>query len=112
MVMTCLRIDWVVTSARHLVTHEGELLDLKLDPPAVVLLKVADAVRRWRWKKIEKSCPQLAVNGSGRGVVMEPLWQLLNAKTTSDDWSEKHNAGLRSAAAGRQFAQSRVKRCG
>ena len=28
------------------------------------------------------------------------------------DWSEKHKAGLRSAAAGRQFTQSRVKLCG
>ena len=43
---------------------------------------------------------------------MEPLWQLLKAKTTSDDWGEKHKAGLRSAAAGRQSAQSRVKLCG
>ena len=73
LVMTCIRIEWQVVSARHLVTHEGEMLDLKLDPPAVVLLKVADAVRRWRWKKIENICPQLAVNGSGRGAVMEPL---------------------------------------
>ena len=68
-----------MTSARHFVTHDGEQLDLKIDPPAVILLKVAEAVRRWRWKRIETVCPQLAVNGSGRGAVMEPLWQLLNA---------------------------------
>ena len=58
------------------------------------------------------SLSQLAVNGSGRGAIMEPLWQLLNAKTTSEDWNERHKAGLRSAAAGRQFTQSRVKLCG
>ena len=112
LVMTCIRIGWQVVSARHLVTHEGEMLDLKLDPPAVVLLKVADGVRRWRWKKIEKICPQLAVNGSGRGAVMEPLWQLLGTKVADKDWNERHNAGLRSAASGRQFTQSRVKLCG
>ena len=54
LVMTCLRIEWQVISARHLVTHDGELLDLKLDPPAVVLQKVVDAVWKWRWKKIEQ----------------------------------------------------------
>ena len=32
LVMTCIRIEWQVVSARHLVTHEGEMLDLKLDP--------------------------------------------------------------------------------
>ena len=46
------------------------------------------------------------------GAAMEPMWQLLNSKTTSDDWGEKHKAVLRSAAAGRQFTQSRVKLCG
>ena len=109
MVMTCLRIGWVVSSARHLITHEGEPLDLKLDPPAVVLLKVADGVRQWRWKRIEKVCPQLAANGSGRGALMEPVWQLLNTTANSDEWNGKHKAGLRSAAAGRQFTQARVK---
>ena len=40
---------------------------------------------------------------------MEPLWQLLNTKTRDDGWNEKHKSGLRSAAAGRQYTQSRVK---
>ena len=43
---------------------------------------------------------------------MEPVWQLLNAKINDDDWNAKHKAGLRSAAAGRQFTQARVMRCG
>ena len=103
MVMTCFRIGWVVISARRLITHDGESLDLKVDPPAVILLKVAEAVRQWRWKKIEKVCPQLAVNGSGRGAIMEPLWQLLNTKAMDDEWNGKHKVGLRSAAAGRQI---------
>ena len=43
---------------------------------------------------------------------MEPVWQLLNAKINDDDWNAKHKAGLRSAAAGRQFTQARVMLCG
>ena len=43
---------------------------------------------------------------------MEPVWQLLNTKAKNDSWNEKHKAGLRSAAAGRQFPQARVKMCG
>ena len=43
---------------------------------------------------------------------MEPLWQLLNPKAKDDEWNGKHKAGLRSAAAGRQFTQARVKLCG
>ena len=59
MVMTCIRIGWEVISSRHLVTHDGEHLDLKLDPPTVILLKVVEAVKRWRWKRIENVCPSL-----------------------------------------------------
>ena len=46
MVMTCLRLGWEVISARHLVTHAGEHLHLKIDPLAVVLQKVVEAVKR------------------------------------------------------------------
>ena len=43
---------------------------------------------------------------------MEPVWQLLNTKVKSEEWNDKHKVGLRSAAAGRQYTQSRVKLCG
>ena len=52
------------------------------------------------------------MDGSGRGALMEPVSDLLNTKAKDDEWNEKHKVGLRSAAAGRQFAQSRVKLCG
>lgn len=65
LVMTCFRIGWVVVSARQLITHDGESLDLKVDPPAVILLKVAEAVRQWRWKKIEQVCPNLRRTAQG-----------------------------------------------
>ena len=112
MIMTCMRIGWEVMTARQLVTHTGEVLNLKMDPPAVVLQRVVEAVKRWRWIRIEKVCPQLAANGSGRGALMEPEWQLLNTKAKNDGWNEKHKAGLRSAAAGRHIPQARVKMCG
>ena len=112
LLMTCKRLGWEVVSALHLVTHEGEHLYLKLDPPAVVLQKVAEAVKCWRWKRIERVCPQLAANGTGRRALMEPVWQLLNTKMKSEEWNDRHKAGLRSAAAGRQHTQFRVKLCG
>ena len=43
---------------------------------------------------------------------MEPVWQLLNTTANNDEWNGKHKAGLRSAAAGRQFTQARAKLCG
>ena len=43
---------------------------------------------------------------------MEPLWRLLNTKRKDTWWDEGHKAGLRSAAAGRQYPQVKVKLCG
>ena len=93
MVMSCMRLGWEVITARHLVTHDGEHLHLKLDPPAVVLQKVIEAVKRWRWLRIEQSCPQLAANGAGRGALMEPIWQLLNSKAADENWKESTRRG-------------------
>ena len=47
MIMTCMRIGWEVVTARQLVTHTGEVLNLKMDPPAVVLQRMVEALRRW-----------------------------------------------------------------
>ena len=80
LVMTCRRIGWTVVTASHLITDTGEHLQLHLDPPCVVVKHCFQAVQRWRWKRIEKVPPQLAANGSGRGPLMEPAWQLLNTK--------------------------------
>ena len=84
MIMSCMRLGWEVITARHLVTHDGEHLHLKLDPPSAVLQKVIEAVKRWRWLRIEQSCPQLAANGAGRGALMVPTWQLLNTKAADE----------------------------
>ena len=70
-----------VIDANLVKTDLDELLDLRLDPPAVVLQHCDDAVRRWRWKRIKLVCPKLAAEGSGRGPLMEPLWRLLKSKS-------------------------------
>ena len=94
--LTCQRLGWVVVDATLVRTDLDELLDLRLDPPAVVLQRCDDAVRRWRWKRIELSCPKLAAEGSGRGPLMEPLWRLLKSKSETDEWNHHHRGGLRS----------------
>ena len=43
---------------------------------------------------------------------MEPIWNLLKAKTVSRDWTEAHKGCLKSAAACRQYTQVRVMQCG
>jgi hypothetical protein len=70
------------------------------------------AVQRWRWRRIEQHLPKLAASGSGRGPFMEPIWQLLKAKSGDKDWTAVQKGCLRSVMAGRQFPQSRVKACG
>ena len=61
---------------------------------------------------MEKLYPQLAASGSGRGATMEPLWQLLNSKTNSEQWNPDFRGCLRSAFAGRQYPQTRVMAAG
>ena len=59
-------------------------LNLKIDPPIVVIRHCKAAVKRWRWQHAEKAIPQLATGGTGRGVIMEPIWQLLAEKNTAE----------------------------
>ena len=79
LVATCARIKWIVCDAVTLKTDEGRVLHLLLDPPVVVTEEVKKAVKRWRWRNAEKNLSDLGCNGSGRGALMEPLWQLLNS---------------------------------
>jgi hypothetical protein len=55
---TCRRLGWQVIDAAKVRTDQGELLDLRLDPTAVVVQQCHLAVQRWRWKRVEKSFPQ------------------------------------------------------
>ena len=79
-VATCARIGWEIYNATSVCTDVGRQLDLTLDPPAVIERHVREAVVRWRWKKIEAQFPELAINGSGRGAIMQPIWSLLESK--------------------------------
>ena len=111
LVATCWRLHWKVCSATKLITDRGELVDLRLDSPAVVQKKVIGAVKRWRWRRIERKPPQLAVNGSGSGAFIEPVWSALNTKKVAKRWSGKQKGSYKSAMTGRQYTQSRVKVC-
>jgi hypothetical protein len=90
MVMTCSRLQWTIISATKLITDTGDLLDLALDPPKVIVTHCFASVQRWRWRRIEINLPQLAANGSGRGPIMEPVWQLLRTKTKEEGWTAAH----------------------
>ena len=107
LVATCARIQWVVIDGTLLRTDTGAELDLKIDPPAVIERNVREAVVRWRWRNIEKSFPELAVNGTGRGAMMQPIWSLLKSKRDDLEWNPTLRGGLSSTLAGRQFPQVR-----
>ena len=99
LVMTCKSIGWTIVSAAHLVTDVGDHLNLLLDPPRVVVMHCFAAVQRWRWRRIEQHMPKLAANGSGRGPLMEPIWQLLKTKPGEKDWTATLKGCLRSVVA-------------
>ena len=111
-VLTCWRLGWTVVSGVVVITDTGRELNLTLDPPAVILKQCRMAVQRWRWKRIEKSFPQLAANGSGRGALMEPIWQLLRDTKDTPEWNGNHRGALKSQMAGRQWTQTRVHKAG
>ena len=110
--LTCRRLGWQVEDATTLVTDEGVTLHLRIDPPIVIIKKVVEAVKRWRWRRVELVMPQLGRNGSGRGALIEPIQQLLSTKKKDANWLPVHKGALRSAWAGRQFPQVRVMKCG
>ncbi len=59
MLATCHRIGWEMVSPWELKTDVGRLLNLQLDPPAVVETETKAVVRRWRWGNICKDQPCL-----------------------------------------------------
>ena len=66
-VLTCWRLGWKVIDAATVVTDQGDRLDLRLDPPAVVTKKCFLAVQRWRWRKVEKTYPASCHHGLWQG---------------------------------------------
>ena len=52
------------------------------------------------------------MENSGVGPLMEPVWKLLMSKVNDKEWTPALRRSLRSAMAGRQYAQLRVMAAG
>lgn len=59
-VATAQRLVWTAPS---LDTHRGRVLQLLVDPPAVVAAKAKEAVRRWRFPQFIPALPDLCTDG-------------------------------------------------
>ena len=105
------RLQWTVQDASTLRTDRGRVLALHRDPPAVVAKEVCEAVRRWRWARIETAIPSLSSGGEGRGAAMGAIWKILAGKPKIG-WSPELRGALKSAITGRQWAQARCFQAG
>ena len=112
MVATAARLGWVVQDAFNLVTDLGEPLKLLEDSPKTVRLAVREAVKRWRWRNVEHSLPELAKAEGGRGAMMNPIWRLLASKRSDDAWNPLLRGSLKSVIAGKQWPQQRCFKAG
>ena len=106
-VATAMRLGWTVHDARRITTDAGRDLDLAVDPPVVVARECDAAVRRWRWRLVEKAVPSLDSGGAGRGPNFAPVLTLLRPRSESASWSADFRAALRSAVLDRQWPQAR-----
>ena len=106
LICTAKRLNWEVINATELLTDTGRTLYLTLDPPIVVARLSDEAVRRWRWRNVSQIHPSLPESGAN----LNPLYKLLNAKTTNDDWNPHLIGALKSVLAGRQHTQQRAHR--
>jgi len=108
-ITTCARLRWTVVDAFNVVTDKGQPLNLTVDSPAEVVRQVAAAVRRWRWRNIERAIPQLKMEEHEQAAVMQPIWSLLSSRQNDDEWNPNLTGYLKSCQAGRQWAHARPK---
>ena len=106
-VATASRLGWSVRSATDVMTDAGRVLHLHLDPPIVVAKEVEAAVRRWRWRNVERDVPSLDSAGAGRGANIAPVMSLLQPASDTPGWTVEFRGGLKSALLNRQWPQSR-----
>ncbi len=106
-VATAERLGWTVLDAHCLTTDAGRALRLDLDPPVVVARECEAAVRRWRWRSVEKAFPSLDSRGAGHGPNFDPVLALLRPAPDKPHWTAEHRGALRSAVLGRQWPQTR-----
>ena len=107
-IATCRRLKWIVKHVVTVIIDDGKVLQFNLDPPAAVAIQVKLAVKRWRWRNLERTMPQLARGGSGNGALMDPVWKLLKSRQNDEDRNPAGRGALKSALAGRQYPQTRV----
>ena len=107
LVATVQRLGWTVGSATLLTDDKGRIIDLLKDSPAYVKGLAVDAVQRWRWSRIEKKLPWLAIGPRGAGAWWLPISRALRL-TNSDGWGAAHKGALKSAIMDRQWTQQRL----
>ncbi len=106
-VATARRIGWTVTDYRTITTDDGLMLDLTRDSPALVRKAAGQAVRRWRWRRVELKHPHLVQGSGGFGAFLSPIYRLLNGRDTVG-WGSEEKGALRSVLADRQWPQARL----
>lgn len=111
-IATCSRIGWTVRIASTLVTDKGRILHLDLDPPIVIWEEVTEALKRWRWRRVEQAFPQLIVGGSQCGGKVRAVYAALKSKRSPPDWSSSQRAAFKSVFASRQWTQARRLQAG
>lgn len=104
-VAACARIEWELKDASAIVTDEGRKVELELDPPAVVKKEAIETVKRWRWRRIAATFPQMEIVGANVGGEMRPIW----SKKQQEGWcpAEK-KAAFKSNFSKRQWLQARL----
>ena len=70
-----------------IIIDDGKVLQLHLDPLAAIAIQVKLVAKRWRWRNLERTMPQLAKGGSGSAASMAPVWKLLRSKQNDEEWN-------------------------
>ena len=74
--LSAVRLGWSIVDATTWITDRGMPLDLRIDPPAVIIRQTRASVRRWRWRAVALKHPCSSVLADGEGAMMEPIWKL------------------------------------
>ena len=97
LVATCARLRWTVADAYTIHTDDGYTLVLDRDSPEAVRRAVRDAVKRWRWRRIETDVPALDSAGAGRGACFKPIRKLLTRCAPAKGWTRGAQAAMKSS---------------
>ena len=111
-VASAARLGWFFIDATLVKTDQGRELNFVVDSPAAIQIEVEAAVRRWRWRNVERRYPSLESGGRGDGIHMRPFWKLLKSTHNSPSWNATHRGALASVFANRQWCQSRCFKAG